>query len=320
MGLFDKFKKTIDNNNKTEPKKEENDYVEKYSKYVLAGLSSEITYDSDKYPDGTELIQQFTEDLNSEVKNNNKDAVDYLVTSLLSSTIGTERFKILKNIFGNNLGKFVTDIEPKSFAIEGHPLRKLILMEGFVNWGNSSFGKPSPNDFNTLLECYATILKTYMDDSYLLTSDAYIWSIIPYKLDNSPDITKRDVLDSAKEYYENKNSEQAKDDQQEPKEPEALPKTLKEIVKTDPSLLEKGEKLLSSDNEYFKENCQQVVQEILKYRNEQIENYISSVLNRFPSEEAIEVSVPFTFYYADENTFDELGKLVMKIMDKSISV
>ena len=95
------------------------------------------------------------------------------------------------------------------------------------------------------------------------------------------------------------------------------PKALKEIVGNNNELEQKISDFINSDVDWSKyTECLKLIEECCKWRNEKIEAYCKSYLENFPTETQMEMHTPFILYYADENTIDDLGKLILELIKK----
>lgn len=98
--------------------------------------------------------------------------------------------------------------------------------------------------------------------------------------------------------------------------------TLKEIVQTNDELLKQANNLLKENNKELFEKCyQNVVEEILKYRNEKISSYILDLTNRFHDIDMyISLNGPIEIFTVhNEDDLDPLGKVVEQLMHKYIN-
>ncbi len=87
-------------------------------------------------------------------------------------------------------------------------------------------------------------------------------------------------------------------------------KSLKDLIPSNKKLVDEAKQLLKEPNlEVFKNNYQKVVNDILGYRDKYICEHASKIL---------EQGIPMDVYYSDDENIDELGILVIKIMDKRI--
>lgn len=93
----------------------------------------------------------------------------------------------------------------------------------------------------------------------------------------------------------------------------AKAKSLKEIVPTNKELSDKAKRVLKETNwATFKHDAQEVIDEILNYRDQYIDKYISELFNSQSQ------CLPVDIYYSNDDNIDELGILVLNIMQKHI--
>ena len=97
-------------------------------------------------------------------------------------------------------------------------------------------------------------------------------------------------------------------------------KSLAEIVGSNLELENKAKDLLNSDNKerYIKE-CDALVNEIVQYRNQKINDYIDKVLGSNTTTESTFIT-PIDLYCVSEDTIDPLGKMVDQLLNRYINL
>lgn len=152
MGLFDDLTKSVGAvigqklGDKIGASQGEKLYGEKYKKYV----GVDFTFDYEEYPNGTELINEFTEDLEFHVKHNDVAGSSFLAENFVTSTLGEEVCQNLVRILGHGyIGSWISGLRPWNLARklngEGHVFRELLLSDGFKNLCSDKMTTPEIN-------------------------------------------------------------------------------------------------------------------------------------------------------------------------------
>ena len=186
MGLFDKVKNAVSNV----------DYSKKYPQYV----GVDFTYDANEYPDGTDLINDFKDDLRFHVEHKEKVVSRYLAKTFIAGTLGKDIEELLDNILGvDELGRWLNACDPDSLAwvMDEYTSihRALLLSKGFKNWASKGV---SAEEFYALYNLVVRIMDYEKDIPYVNWENAAIWNPKSYR-----NIRLGKKLDSANSFLGN---------------------------------------------------------------------------------------------------------------------
>lgn len=237
MGLFDNLVKAVGEIMKTPAQKDEVDYDALFERYSNA----DFTYDTTEYPNKTELIKEYTNDLAYAVEHNPAAAEDLAVAFLLR-TVRSISMDILHECYNNKLAEKLLQIEPWTLAAEingqGTIIKTLLTSDGFKQWGKDltdlpedilkdifhctsmeqfktewgftdDMRKPSAEDCDKLFVIALRNCKTMRDEDYLNWEDAKIWERWFYRVIDT-DLLEEAVQEEMKEFYAGKNQDDNK--------------------------------------------------------------------------------------------------------------
>ncbi len=154
------------------------EYEKKYPQFVGANF----TFDDEEYPNGTELVEEFTDELSFQVDHNAYILTHWLAKTFLEGTIGIENAAILDSILGvEELGRWLKACKPINLAMlsngRGNKWRTMFTSPGFKKWTSKQV---SVSEFYMLYNIATTELE-FEDYDYINWEAAAIWDRATYK-------------------------------------------------------------------------------------------------------------------------------------------
>ncbi|MBQ6654714.1 MAG: hypothetical protein IJM79_04230 [Erysipelotrichaceae bacterium] len=186
-------------------------YVDKYQQYI----GVDYTYNYEEYPNGTELINDFSEELEWLVNHNENGAASFLAKVFLQETIGNDVAEKLSSILGKKLGYWLKCARPTNLARlvdgKGGKYRILVSSENFSKWATGGVGTQV---FYALYNATNELFSAD-DEAYINWPDAIIWDHSSYKRIRASEIVgslgvmtgsstseRVAIRDEAQEYFE----------------------------------------------------------------------------------------------------------------------